>query len=76
MTIRNTLARAARTGWIAPGDTIAATPMARERVGRMASAMIERWSLALDVMALLARDPGLGAGLDEACTAAWPAAPA
>jgi hypothetical protein len=76
MTIRNTLARAARTGWIAPGDSIAATPMARERVGRMASAMIERWSLALDVMALLARDPGLGAGLDEACTAAWPAAPA
>jgi hypothetical protein len=70
MTIRNTLARAARTGWITQGDTIAATPMARERVGRMASAMILRWELALEVMALLVREPGLAARLDEACAAA------
>jgi len=69
MTIRNTLARAARTGWITQGDTVAATPMARERVGRMASAMILRWELALEVMALLVRKPGLAAQLDEACAA-------
>jgi hypothetical protein len=75
MTIRNTLARAARTGWITQGDTVAATPMARERVGRMASAMILRWELALEVMALLVRAPGLAARLDEACAAAWPAEP-
>jgi hypothetical protein len=73
MTIRNTLARAQRTGWIAQGGTVAATPMARERVGRMASAMILRWELALEVMALLVREPGLAARLDEACAAAWPA---
>ncbi|HWS75036.1 MAG TPA: hypothetical protein VN324_07835 [Quisquiliibacterium sp.] len=69
MTIRNTLARASRTGWIALGDTVAATPMASERVGRMASAMMLRWELALDVMALLIRQPSLAAGLDEACAA-------
>ncbi|WP_291295425.1 hypothetical protein [Elioraea sp.] len=73
MTIRNTLARAERTGWIARGKTVAATPMARERVGRMASAMMLRWELALDVMALLVREPGLAARLDAACAAAWPA---
>ncbi len=72
MTIRNTLARAARTGWITQGDTIAATPMARERVGRMASAMMLRWELALEVMALLVREPGLAALLDEASMAAQP----
>lgn len=70
MTIRNTLARAVRTGWVTQGDTIAATPMARERVGRMASAMILRWELALEVMALLVRVPGLAAQLDDACAAA------
>jgi hypothetical protein len=73
MTIRNTLARAERTGWIAPEEAVAATPMARERVGRMASAMMLRWELALDVMALLIRRPGLAAELDEACAAAWQA---
>jgi dihydroorotate dehydrogenase (NAD+) catalytic subunit len=65
MTIRNTLARAARTGWITQSDTVAATPMARERVGRMASAMILRWELALEVMALLVRAPALATRLDE-----------
>jgi len=72
MTIRNTLARAARTGWITQGDIIAATPMASERVGRMASALMLRWELALEVMALLSRAPSLAALLDEACLAACP----
>jgi hypothetical protein len=70
MTVRNTLARAARTGWITQGDIVAATPMACERVGRMASAMILRWELVLEVMALLVRTPALAARLDEACAAA------
>ena len=69
VTIRNTLGRAGRTGWLSPGESVAATPMARERVGRMASAMILRWELALDVMELLAREPALAALLDEACAA-------
>ncbi|MHB2166690.1 hypothetical protein [Alsobacter sp. R-9] len=73
MTIRNTLMRAARTGWMTDGDTVACTPLARERVGRMASAMITRWTLALEVMALLARKPALATELDKACFAAWPA---
>jgi hypothetical protein len=73
MTIRNTLARAERTGWIAREAAVAATPMARERVGRMAAAMILRWELALEVMALLVRDPGLAAQLDTASAAAWQA---
>lgn len=70
VTIRNTLGRAERTGWLSPGDTVEATPMARERVGRMASAMILRWELALEVMALLVREPALAALLDQACAAA------
>lgn len=74
VTIRNTLARAERTGWLSPGDTVAATPMARERVGRMASALILRWELALDAMELLVREPQLAALLDEACAAVHPAA--
>ena len=74
MTIRNTLARAERSGWITQGECVACTPMARERVGRMASALILRWELALEVMALLVREPGLAAELDRACDAAWPAA--
>jgi len=69
MTIRNTLARAEREGWIAQGDCVEAAAMARERVGRMASAMILRWELALEVMALLERWPALSAQLDRACEA-------
>gem|GEM_PF-5187979 len=62
ITIRNTMARDERTGRIAKGGTVAATPMARERVGRMASAMILRWELALEVMLLLVREPELAGG--------------
>ena len=40
----------------------------------MASAMILRWELALQVMELLVREPGLAAELDRACVDAWPVA--
>jgi hypothetical protein len=73
VTIRNTLGRAERTGWLSPGDTVAATPMARERVGRMASAMILRWELALELMTVLVREPELAALLDTSSAATHPA---
>lgn len=66
MTIRNTLARAERAGWLTQGDTVAATPMARERVGRMAAGLIRRMELLLDLMAMLAREPPLARALEEA----------
>ena len=67
MTMRNTLARAERTGWIVQRDSVAATAMARERVGRMAAALLLRWDLALDVMALLVRRPELALEIGPAC---------
>lgn len=66
MTIRNTLARAKRTGWMTQGETVAATAMARERVGRMAAALRLRWELLLEVLALLAHNPALAVRLDAA----------
>jgi hypothetical protein len=74
MTVRNTIARARRLGWLTPGRMVEATPLAEVRVGRMAAGLMLRWGLVLDVMEMLAERPALAAAIDRAGEAWWAAA--
>jgi len=70
MTVRNTLALARATGWLAPGPQVAASAMAEERIGLACATVLHRWALVLDLLEALEAAPERAAEFDAAVTAA------